>query len=77
MSVVFSRISSKAKTTVPSAVRKALNAGPGDALAYQVEGSHVTVTKAAGLDVTYLKSVESSLAEEWLSDADKAAFDDL
>ena len=73
MATVFSRITSKAQTTVPRAVREALGAGPGDALAYRVEG----LTKAPALDLAYLKSVESSLAEEWLSDEDSEAFDDL
>ena len=77
MATVFSRITSKAQTTVPRAVREALGAGPGDALAYRVEGKKVLLTKAPALDLAYLKSVESSLAEEWLSDEDSEAFDDL
>lgn len=77
MATVFSRITSKAQTTVPRAVREALGAGPGDALAYRVEGGKVMLTKAPSLDLAYLRSVESSLAEEWLSDEDSEAFDDL
>jgi AbrB family looped-hinge helix DNA binding protein len=77
MSTVFSRITSKAQTTVPKAVREALGAGPGDALAYRVEGGKVLLTKAPALDLAYLKSVESSLADEWASDQDSEAFDDL
>ena len=77
MATVFSRITSKAQTTVPRAVREALGAGPGDALAYRVDGKRVLLTKAPALDLAYLKSIESSLAEEWLSEGDSEAFDDL
>jgi antitoxin PrlF len=77
MTTVFSRITSKAQTTLPRAVREALGAGPGDALAYRVDGGKVFLTKAPALDLAYLRSVEASLAEEWGSDADSEAFDDL
>jgi antitoxin PrlF len=77
MATAFSRITSKAQTTIPRVVREALGAGPGDALAYRVEGGRVLLTKAPALDIAYLKSVESSLAEEWLSAEDAEAFDDL
>jgi antitoxin PrlF len=75
--ILFSRLTSKAQTTIPKAVREALGAGPGDALAFSVEGGRVTLTKAPALDRAYLRSIESSLAEEWLSPEDDAAFDDL
>lgn len=77
MPTVFSRITSKAQTTVPRAVREALGAGPGDALAYRVDDGKVLLTKAPALDLAYLRSVESSLAEEWASNDDSEAFDDL
>ncbi|MCC7268091.1 MAG: AbrB/MazE/SpoVT family DNA-binding domain-containing protein [Caulobacteraceae bacterium] len=77
MSLVFSRITSKAQTTVPKDVRQALDVGPGDTLAYRVEGDNVIVTKAPAFDVDYLRAIDASFAEEWLSPEDCAAFDDL
>lgn len=77
MSVLFSRLTIKSQTTIPRGVREALHAGPGDALAYRVEGARVVLTKAPPLDRAYLRSVETSLSEEWLSPEDNAAYDDL
>jgi len=75
--ILFSRLTSKAQTTIPKAVREALGAKPGDVMAYTVENGRVTVTKAPSLDRAYLRSIETSLSDEWLSAEDGAAFDDL
>ena len=76
MTVHFAKITSKAQTTVPAEVRKALKAGPGDTLAYTVGPTGIMVSKAEPLDWDYLSSLEKTLGE-WSSAEDGAAFDDL
>ena len=38
-----STVTSKGQTTIPGAIRDALNIKPGDRLEYEVEGDHVTI----------------------------------
>lgn len=44
--MIVSRLSAKSQTTVPRSVRDALGVGPGDALAYRIEGDQVFISKA-------------------------------
>jgi antitoxin PrlF len=76
VSIHFAKITSKSQTTVPSEVRKVLNAGPGDMLAYRIGPEGVVVTRAEPLDWEYLRSLEKTLGE-WSTAEDAAAFDDL
>lgn len=76
MTVHFSKITSKSQTTVPSEVRKALNVGPGDTLAYRVGPEGVVVTRAEPMDFAYLRGLEISLSE-WGTAEDAVAYDDL
>ena len=76
MTAIFSKITSKAQTTVPKEVREALGVKPGDLLVYRIKGGKVTVAKGEPLDRAYLKAVEATLSE-WTSAEDKAAYDDL
>lgn len=76
MTIHFAKITSKAQTTVPVEVRKALNAGPGDTLAYRIGPNGVVLTRAEPLDWDYLGSLEKTLGE-WNTAEDAAAFDDL
>jgi len=70
--MITSRISSKAQTTLPRAVRAALGVGGGDDLVYEIKGRSVVLTKAA-------TAVEDPFAvfEEWASEEDAQAFADL
>ena len=45
--MIHSRLSTKAQTTVPRAVRVALGLREGDTLAYRIEGDRVILTRAA------------------------------
>ena len=72
--MITSKISSKAQTTIPQAVRAALGLREGDELAYQIDGDRVVLTKAR----------PSGFAEdpfatfsEWDSDADREGYADL
>ncbi len=44
--MITSRITSKAQTTIPQAVRKALKLRQGDEIAYAIESGRVTISKA-------------------------------
>lgn len=44
--MITSKLTSKAQTTVPQAVRIALGIGPGDEIVYAIEDGHVLLTKA-------------------------------
>lgn len=76
MGIHLARITSKAQTTVPAAVRKALKVGPGDTLAYRIGPDGVMLSRAEPLDWAYLNSLEKTLGE-WSTAEDAAAFDDL
>ena len=72
----LAKLTSKAQTTLPLAVRKALCAKPGDTLVYTVGPEGVRVAKAEPLDIVYLQSLDRTLGE-WGTREDAAAYDDL
>lgn len=71
--MITSKISSKAQTTIPQAVREALRIKQGDAIAYQIEEGRVILTKsvrAAGDD-------PFGAFGEWALENDSKAYDGL
>lgn len=48
--MILSRLGAKWQTTVPRSVREALGVGPGDSLAYRIEGDRVFVSKVGDED---------------------------
>jgi antitoxin PrlF len=75
--MIISRITAKSQTTVPAAVRRALNIGPGDSIGYEVDGDHVTL-KPVRLRSTSDPFVNNfSTFTEWDSEADRKAYADL
>lgn len=72
--MITSRISSKAQTTIPRAVRAALGIGEGDVLEYQIEDGRVVVTKAKDQGLRY---DPFATFDEWNSEADRKAYADL
>lgn len=72
-----SRITSKGQTTIPINIRQALRLNTGDEILFHLEGEQVVIKKARPLDIEYLKAVQSSFANEWESQEDCEAFDDL
>ena len=45
--MIMGRITSKAQTTVPLAVRRALGVKPGDMIGYEINGNEVTLRRAS------------------------------
>lgn len=71
--MITSKLTSKAQTTIPQAVRNALHLREGDEIAYVIENGRVILTRASG-EVT-----EDPFATfgEWDSEADRQAYADL
>src|SRR5204863_5294927 len=68
--MITSKLTSKAQTTIPLPVRNALRLGPGDQLAYAIEGERVILTKS-----TKLPSDDPFGAfHEWSSEADREGY---
>lgn len=75
--MIISRITAKSQTTIPAAVRRALNIGPGDGIGYEVDGEHVTLkpVRMRSANDPFLNNF--STFTEWDSEADRKAYADL
>lgn len=71
--MILGRITAKAQTTIPRAVRIALGLAPGDEVVWEIEGDHVILSRAAAGADPYIGNLDSF--DEWASAADCAAFD--
>lgn len=71
--MIRSKLTSKAQTTIPRAVREALRLEPGDEVVYRIEDDHVVLTKAgdAGPEDPF------ATFGEWASDEDREAYAEL
>ena len=71
--MVTSKLTSKAQTTVPQAVRAALGLSEGDELLYEIDGENVVLKKVRR------PVVDDPFAtfHEWDGDADRKAYADL
>lgn len=69
--MITSRLTSKARTTIPQAVRTALNLKPGDEIAYAIEDGKVMLTRAETKDNSF------ATFSEWNTKADAEAYGDL
>ena len=77
--MITSKLTGKAQTTIPQAVRIALGVKPGDEIAYTIEGGHVVLMKAfAGMGRQAAPFEDPFAAfREWHSPEDDEAFGDL
>ena len=68
--MITSRITSKAQTTIPQAIRAALHLREGDEVAYAIEGDRVILTRAV------FPSADDPFKtfSEWDSEADRRAY---
>ena len=73
--MIIGRITAKAQTTIPRAVRLALGLLPGDDVVWDIEGDQVILTKASAAVDPFVGNFDSFT--EWASDADCKAFDHL
>lgn len=71
LSMITSKLTTKSQTTIPQAVRAALRVKEGDALAYQIDGDRVILTKAGGSTGA---DNPFRAFEEWNSAADRKAY---
>lgn len=72
----FSKLTTKAQTTIPREVREKLTLSPGDVIVYEIEDDGVRIRKQTPLDPAYLRALQTTLSE-WESAEDAAAYDDL
>ena len=68
--MITSKLTAKAQTTIPQAVRAALRLTEGDELAYEIDGDRVLLTKASN------RGGEDPFGtfSEWSGAADKKAY---
>ena len=69
------RITAKAQTTVPRAVRLALDLKPGDDVVWEIDGDRVVLMRAETARDPFVGNF--SAFTEWASQADCEAFDNL
>ena len=77
MEIVTSKLSSKGQTVIPATIRHRLSLHAGDSVVFEEWQGQVVLRKAQPLDRAYLQSLDATLAEEWTSSEDAAAYDDL
>ena len=72
--MIHSRITSKAQTTIPRAVRLALGLNEGDEIAYEIDGDRVILSRRSPPD-----AFVGNLATftEWAGEADTRAYADF
>ncbi len=71
--MVTSKLTSKAQTTIPQAVRAALGLSDGDELLYEIEGERVVLKKARRVPI----DDPFATFDEWNSAADRDAYASL
>lgn len=71
--MITSKLTSKAQTTIPQAVRTALGLHEGDEIAYRIEDGRVILTRHAPVPV----DDPFHCFTEWDSEADRRAYADL
>ncbi len=71
--MILGKISAKAQTIIPRAVRLALGLVPGDDVVWEIEGDQVVMSRALRAPDAFLGNFEAF--SEWAGDADCKAFD--
>ncbi|MGD9122980.1 MAG: type II toxin-antitoxin system PrlF family antitoxin [Desulfobacterales bacterium] len=75
---ISSKLTAKCQTTIPEKIRKILDLHPGDSVTFEVASDKkVTVRKTTPIDIEFTRALEGTLASEWLSENDEAAYSDL
>jgi antitoxin PrlF len=77
-SATSSKLTTKCQTTIPEKIRKILDLHPGDSVTFEVgPDKKVLLRKATPIDIEFTRALEGTLASEWLSENDEAAYRDL
>ena len=71
--MITSKLTSKAQTTIPQAIRHALRLREGDEISYSIDGDVVTMRKANSIQTADPFATFS----EWDSEADRRAYTGL
>lgn len=71
--MILGKITAKAQTTVPRAVRLALGLMPGDEVVWEIDGEQVVMTRAKAASDPFVGNFDTF--SEWASEADCLAFD--
>ena len=71
--MITSKLTGRAQTTVPRAVRSALRLREGDEIVYTIDGSRVILSKAS----TPMVETPFTTFSEWASDEDRRAYGKL
>ncbi len=70
------KLTSKFRMTVPSRVRRVLGLEAGDLVAFEIEGTQVSLLRVDPLDLAFIQAMEGTLPE-WSCEKDDRAFKDL
>jgi antitoxin PrlF len=76
MTLALSKLTTKAQTTIPKDVRKALDLKAGDSIAYDIQGNQVILRKADAYREGYYDML-NRMFEDWGSPEDAEAYDGL
>ncbi len=76
MHTVTSKLTKMYQATIPEPIRRVLNLGAGDAIAFEIEDDGVVIRKARALDIMFAQALEGTLSE-WTSEADENAYRNL
>jgi antitoxin PrlF len=71
--MIIGKITAKAQTTIPRAVRLALGLKPGDDVVWEIDGDQVVLTRARPASDPFVGNFDCFT--EWASDAECEAFD--
>ena len=74
--MIQGRITAKSQTTIPRAVRVALDVGPGDSVSYEIRGKEVVMKRALKPPKDMFLANFSSFTE-WDGEADRIAYANL
>jgi len=71
-----SKLTTKYQATIPEPVRRLLDLGAGDAIAFEIENNDVHLRKARAVDFAFAQGLEGTLTE-WSSAEDEKAYREL
>lgn len=77
MKIQKSKITAKGQITIPINIRKMLTLSSGDEILFEAKNNHIIIKKIEPLDIAYLKAIQASASNEWMSEADNQAYNDL